>query len=124
MSVSILCFFEGWCRSNLSAFFIVPGHSLFRCKGSNWADFPVFRKCPVVRRLERAIVTNIWSQASIFVLMVDCLLAVLEHPPTELARVGALFPMDVLLVLVQHNIGDESFAALVTCFPYAHVYGL
>ena len=100
MSVSILCFFEGWCRSNLSAFFIVPGHSLFRCKGSNWADFPVFCKCPVVCRLERAVVTHIGGQATILVLVVDCLLAVLEHPATEFAGIGALLPMNMLLVFV------------------------
>ena len=55
--------------------------------------------------------------------MVDCLLAVLEHPPTELARVGALFPMDVLLVLVQHDVGHEGFAALIARLADAEVDG-
>ena len=64
----------------------------------------MFCKSPVVCGLERAIVAHIGGQASVLVLVVDGLLAVLEHPATELAGIGALLPMHMLLVLVQNNV--------------------
>ena len=73
---------------------------LFSCKRPNRTNLPVFGKSPVVCRLERAVVTHIGGQATILVLVVDCLLAVLEHPATELAGIGALLPMNMLLVFV------------------------
>ena len=73
---------------------------LFSCKRPNRTNLPVLSKSPVVCRLERAVVTYIGGQAAILVLVVDCLLAVLEHPATELAGIGALLPMNMLLVFV------------------------
>ena len=73
---------------------------LFSCKRPHRTNLPVLSKSPVVCRLERAVVTHIGGQATILVLVVDCLLAVLEHPATELAGIGALLPMNMLLVFV------------------------
>ena len=73
---------------------------LFSFKRPHRTNLPVLSKSPVVCRLERAVVTHIGGQATILVLVVDCLLAVLEHPATELAGIGALLPMNMLLVFV------------------------
>ena len=73
---------------------------LFSCKRPHRTNLPVLSKSPVVCRLERAVVTHIGGQATILVLVVDCLLTVLEHPATEFAGIGALLPMNMLLVFV------------------------
>ena len=73
---------------------------LFSCKRPHRTNLPVLSKSPVVCRLERAVVTHVRGQATILVLVVDCLLAVLEHPATEFAGIGALLPMNMLLVFV------------------------
>ena len=73
---------------------------LFSCKRPHRTNLPVLSKSPVVCRLERAVVTHIGGQATILVLVVDCLLAILEHPATEFAGIGALLPMNMLLVFV------------------------
>ena len=89
-----------------------------------WTEFLVFSEGPVVSSFERTLLALIRSQSSVFVLVVYSLLAVLEHSATAFTGVAAFLPMDVFLVLVENNVGDESLVTFITRFPDAHVYRL
>ena len=84
----------------------------------------MFSEGPVVSSFERTLLALVRSQSSVFVLMVNGLLAVPEHSATAFTGVAAFLPMDVFLVLVKNNVGDESLVTFITRFPDAHVYRL
>ena len=84
----------------------------------------MFSEGPVVSSFEGALLTLVGCQTSVFVLVVNGLLAVSEHSTTAFAGVAAFLPMDVFLVLVENNVGDESLVTFITRFPDAHVYSL
>ena len=84
----------------------------------------MFSEGPVVSSFERTLLAFIRSQSSVFVLVVYSLLAVLEHSATAFTGVAAFLPMDVFLVLVENNVGDERLVTFVTRLPDAHVYSL
>lgn len=88
------------------------------------ADFLVLGQGPVVGCLEGTASAGVGGEASVLVLMVYGLLAVLEHPTTALAGVAALLPVDMLLVLVEHNVGNKRLATFVTSLPDPHVDSL
>lgn len=56
--------------------------------------------------------------------MVNGLLAILEYLTTSFTRIAPFFPVDMFFVFVQYNVADESFPALITRFPDAHMYCL
>ena len=84
----------------------------------------MFSEGPVVSSFERTLLALVRSQSSVFILVINGLLAVLEHSATAFTGVAAFLPMDVFLVLVENNVGDESLVAFITRFPDAHVYRL
>ena len=90
----------------------------------SWAEFLMFSEGPVVSSFERTQLTLVGRESSVLVLVVNGLLTVPEHSTTSFAGVAAFFPMDMFLVLVENNVGDESFVTFITRLPDAHVYGL
>ena len=84
----------------------------------------MFSEGPVVSSFERTQLTLVGRESSVLVLVVNGLLTVPEHSTTTFAGVAAFFPMDMFLVLVENNVGDESFVTFITRLPDAHVYGL
>ena len=84
----------------------------------------MFSEGPVVSSFERTLLTLVGRQSSVLVLVVYGLLAVSEHAATAFTGVTAFLPMDVFLVLVENNVGDESLVTFVTRLPDAHVYSL
>ena len=84
----------------------------------------MFSEGPVVSSFERALFTLVGCEASVLVLVVYGLLAVSEHAATAFTGVAAFLPMDVFLVFVENNVGDESLVTFITMFPDAHVYSL
>ena len=84
----------------------------------------MFSEGPVVSSFEGALLTLVGCETSVLVLVVNGLLAVSEHSTTAFTGVAAFLPMDVFLVLVENNVGDERLVTFVTRLPDAHVYSL
>ena len=84
----------------------------------------MFSEGPVVSSFERALLTLVGCETSVLVLVVNGLLAVPEHSTTAFTGVAAFLPMDVFLVLVENNVGDERLVTFVTRLPDAHMYSL
>ena len=84
----------------------------------------MFSEGPVVSSFERTQLTLVGRESSVLVLVVNGLLTVPEHSTTTFAGVAAFFPMDMFLVLVENNVGDERLVTFVTRLPDAHVYSL
>ena len=90
----------------------------------SWTEFLMFGEGPVVSSFEGALLTLVGCEPSVLILVVNGLLAVSEHSTTAFTGVAAFLPMDVFLVLVENNVGDESLVTFVTRLSDAHVYSL